>query len=59
MSKEASARIALELELDRLRVTDPYTAEDIAFVAKVFGDDPDEIAELLATPIRPNKRPPG
>ena len=56
MREKALARMQLELELDELRITDPYTEEDIAFAAKVFGEDPAEVAKVLSTPIRP-KRP--
>jgi len=55
MREKALARIQLELELDELRETEPYTRDDIEFAASVFGEDPDEVARLLATPIRPRR----
>lgn len=56
MREKALARIQLELELDELRETEPYTRDDIEFAARALGVDVDEVAALLATPIRPQGR---
>lgn len=53
MRQKALARIQLELELDELRESDPYTRDEIVWVASAIGADVEDIAELLATPIRP------
>jgi hypothetical protein len=56
MRRKALAHIRLELELDELRADEPYDAATIAAAALVLDEDPGELAELLATPIRPSRQ---
>ena len=52
MRRKALARIQFELEMDRLRESDPYDRDAIRWAADALGTDETELVALLTTPIR-------
>jgi len=52
MRRKALGRIRLELELDELRASDPYTEDDVTWAAEVTGIDAADVRAALASPLR-------
>jgi len=53
MRRKALGRLRLELELDELRIADPYTDDDVAWAAEVTGLAVEQVRGALATPSTP------